>query len=128
MQVFLFQNNPKNLDPSFQMVLNHWDCFKRENTPLYNQRNTVYSRFALRPDNFKYNDMKSDLTLPIWNPVLKTFSYPQPQYATLVYLHFNVKFEQFKLVRTKSKSLMTQASLKISVSDPKIMRFFDKLI
>ena len=28
-RVFAFQNNPKNLDPSYKMDLDHWDCLQR---------------------------------------------------------------------------------------------------
>ena len=28
-EIFSFQNNPKNLDPSYQMDLDLWDCLGR---------------------------------------------------------------------------------------------------
>ena len=34
-EVFPFQNNPKDLDPSYKMDLDFWDCFGRENPILY---------------------------------------------------------------------------------------------
>ena len=33
--VFLFQNSPKNPDPSYKMDLDFWDCFEKENTIIY---------------------------------------------------------------------------------------------
>ena len=30
MEVFPFKTNPKNLDPSYKMDLDIWDCFGRE--------------------------------------------------------------------------------------------------
>ena len=37
-----FLNNPKDLDPSYKMDLDLWDCFGREKKSLsYNRRNTV---------------------------------------------------------------------------------------
>ena len=36
-----FLNNPKDLDLSYKMDLDLWDCFGREKTPSYNRRNTV---------------------------------------------------------------------------------------
>ena len=42
-QVLPFLNNPKNLDPSYKMDLDFWDCFGRDKKTLsYNQRNTVH--------------------------------------------------------------------------------------
>ena len=38
---FLFQNNPKNLDPSYNMDLGFGDCFGRVKPPSHSQRNTV---------------------------------------------------------------------------------------
>ena len=40
-QVLLFLNNPKDLDPSYKMDLDFWECFGRKQTLSYNQRNTV---------------------------------------------------------------------------------------
>ena len=34
MQVFHFQNNPKNLDPSSKMDLDFWDCFRMDKLDL----------------------------------------------------------------------------------------------
>ena len=34
-QFFSFQNNPKNLDLSYKMDLNLWDCFGRVNLVLW---------------------------------------------------------------------------------------------
>ena len=34
MVVFPFQNNPKNLDPSYKMDLDFWDSFRKEN-PIF---------------------------------------------------------------------------------------------
>ena len=28
-RLFSFQNNPKHLDPSYKMDLDHWDCLRR---------------------------------------------------------------------------------------------------
>ena len=36
-----FLNSPKDLDPSYKMDLDLWDCFGRKKTPSYNRRNTV---------------------------------------------------------------------------------------
>ena len=36
-----FLNNPKDLDPSYKMDLDLWDCLGRKKTLSYNQRNTV---------------------------------------------------------------------------------------
>ena len=33
-EFFSFQNNPKNLDPSYKMDLDLWDCFGRVNLVL----------------------------------------------------------------------------------------------
>ena len=40
-KVFLFQNHPKNLDPSCKMDLDYWDCFGKGKTHL-NQSISVY--------------------------------------------------------------------------------------
>ena len=32
--VFPHKNNPKNLDPSYKMGLDFWDCFRRKNTHI----------------------------------------------------------------------------------------------
>ena len=42
-QVLPFLNNPKDLDPSYKMDLDFWDCFGRKKLS-YNQRNTVEKR------------------------------------------------------------------------------------
>ena len=34
-------NNPKDLDPSYKMDLDLWDCFGRKITLSYNRRNMV---------------------------------------------------------------------------------------
>ena len=39
-----FLNNPKDLDPSYKMDLDFWDCFGRTKTPPYRRRNTVCDR------------------------------------------------------------------------------------
>ena len=36
-----FLNSPKDLDPSYKMDLDFWDCFGRKQTLSYNQRNMV---------------------------------------------------------------------------------------
>ena len=36
-----FLNNPKDLDLSYKMDLDLWDCFGRKKTLSYNLRNTV---------------------------------------------------------------------------------------
>ena len=36
-----FLNNPKDLDPSYKMDLDLWDCLGRKKTLSYNQRNTI---------------------------------------------------------------------------------------
>ena len=53
-QVLPFLNNPKDLDPSYKMDLDFWDCFGRKKTLSYNQRNTVitYKKF---PKNYLRN-------------------------------------------------------------------------
>ena len=38
---FPVQNNPKNLDPSYKMDLDIWDCFERKINPSYSQSNVV---------------------------------------------------------------------------------------
>ena len=43
----LFQNSPKNLDPSFKMDLELWECFRREN-------------------NHKNLDLSYKMTLGLW--------------------------------------------------------------
>ena len=69
MEFFSFQNNPKNLDPSYKMDLNHWDCLGRvkliltkcQRTDLvicsnsregktlsYNRRNTVLNQTSAK--------------------------------------------------------------------------------
>ena len=40
-RVLPFLNNPKDLNPSYKMDLDFWDCFGRKKTPSYKQRNTV---------------------------------------------------------------------------------------
>ena len=40
-QVLPFQNNPKDLDPSYKTDLDLWDCFGRKKNPSYIQGNTV---------------------------------------------------------------------------------------
>ena len=40
-RVLAFLNNPKDLDPSYKMDLDFWDCFGRKISPTYNRRNTV---------------------------------------------------------------------------------------
>ena len=40
-RVLPFQNNPKDLDLSYKMDLDFWDCFGRKKTPSYKRRNTV---------------------------------------------------------------------------------------
>ena len=40
-KTFTFQNNPKDLDPSFKTDLDFGDCFGSKKTPSYNRRNTV---------------------------------------------------------------------------------------
>ena len=44
-----FLNNPKDLDPSYKMDLDLWDCFGQKKTLSYNQRNTVFTTFSLIP-------------------------------------------------------------------------------
>ena len=34
-EFFSFQNNPQNLDPSYKMVLDLWDCLERVKLVLY---------------------------------------------------------------------------------------------
>ena len=50
-RVLPFLNNPKDLDPSYKMDLDFWDCFGRKKILSYKQRNTVgkknYIRFHL---------------------------------------------------------------------------------
>ena len=46
MPILSFQNNPKDIDPSYKMDLDLWDCFGSKKTPSYNRRNTVVA------DNF----------------------------------------------------------------------------
>ena len=41
-RVLPFQNIPKDLDPSYKMDLDLWDCFGREKSPSYNQRNMIH--------------------------------------------------------------------------------------
>ena len=41
MQVLPFLNDRKDLDPSYKMDLDFWDCFVRGQPPSYKQRNTV---------------------------------------------------------------------------------------
>ena len=36
-----FLNNPKDLDPSYKMDLDFWNCFRRKITPSYDRRNMV---------------------------------------------------------------------------------------
>ena len=40
-RILPFINNLKDLDPSYKMDLDFWDCFGRGKTPSYNRRNTV---------------------------------------------------------------------------------------
>ena len=40
-QVFLFQNNSKDLDLSYKTDLDLWDCFGKDKSLSYNQRNMV---------------------------------------------------------------------------------------
>ena len=40
-RVLPFLNNPKDLDPSYRMDLDFWDCFGRKKTLSYKRRNTV---------------------------------------------------------------------------------------
>ena len=40
-----FLNNPKDLDPSYKMDLDFWDCFGRKKTPSYTYSAQKESRF-----------------------------------------------------------------------------------
>ena len=42
LEVFPFQNNPKNLDPSYKMDLEFWDCFGRTKTHLITEIHKTY--------------------------------------------------------------------------------------
>ena len=42
--VLPFLNNPKDLDPSYKMDLDFWDCLRRKKLPSYNRRNMVDRR------------------------------------------------------------------------------------
>ena len=54
--VLPFLNNPKNLDPSFKMDLEFWDCFRRKKTLSYNLKNTI--NITSRVDFLKLNFCK----------------------------------------------------------------------
>ena len=59
-RVLPFPNNAKDLDLSYKMDLDFWDCFGREKTPSYKQRNTVVPKLTL-PLN-----MSRSLKVIIW--------------------------------------------------------------
>ena len=46
MQVLPFLNSPRDLDPSYKMDLDFWDCFGRKLNPSYNRRNKVSVLFS----------------------------------------------------------------------------------
>ena len=47
-RVLPFLNNLKDLDPSYKMDLDFWDCFGREKPPSYKWRNTVSSQLHIK--------------------------------------------------------------------------------
>ena len=43
-----FPNNPKDLDASFKMDLDFWDCLgSKKKSPSYNRRNTVHKIYMM---------------------------------------------------------------------------------
>ena len=48
---FPFENNPRNLDPSYKMDLDFWDCFGREKLLSLNRRNMVSPLPPAQPPN-----------------------------------------------------------------------------
>ena len=44
-RLLLFPNSLKDLDPSFKMDLDFWDCFGSKKTPSYNRRN-IFKLFS----------------------------------------------------------------------------------
>ena len=48
-RVVPFLKNLKDLDPSYKMDLDHWDCFGRKKTLSYIQRKTVSARLMQAP-------------------------------------------------------------------------------
>ena len=39
---FILDYNPKDIDPSYKMDLDFWDCFGRKKALFYNWRNAVF--------------------------------------------------------------------------------------
>ena len=61
-RVLPFLNNPKDLDPSYKMDLDFGDCFGREKTLSYSQRNTVILATTAEAPSFEF--FKRELSTP----------------------------------------------------------------
>ena len=46
---FTFLNNPNDLDPSYKMDLDFWDCFEGKKILSYNQKNMVSKETVAYP-------------------------------------------------------------------------------
>ena len=95
-RIFSFQNNPKNLDPSYKTDLDLWDCLGRlkwiiaqihrtgivtcshsteDNTPSYSRINTVYPVMCSKEaDGMTYCVGPDQTALTdLSNPILRIF-------------------------------------------------------
>ena len=62
MQVLSFLNNPKDLDASYRMDLDFWDCLEGKSLS-YNQRNLLSAFSVMNPVGWSYNSMKGKALL-----------------------------------------------------------------
>ena len=64
-QVLPFLNNPKDLDPSYKMDLDFWDCFGRKKTLSYKRRNMVLFLYKFEIV-LAHPDMEVQLKMNYW--------------------------------------------------------------
>ena len=90
---FTLLNNPKDLDPSYKMDLDLWDCFGRKKTPSYNQRNTIFNENiccdpSLEPSQ-RHSSNGSQHTF--YSSTVKILKFETPQTVAIIVL----KIEKF---------------------------------
>ena len=51
--IFSFQNNPRNLDPSYKMDLDLWDCFRKGKTRIIAKFHMTVQLFVVIQERVK---------------------------------------------------------------------------